>query len=118
MFYDRYVELCKQKGVTPTAAALEIGLSKATPTKWKRSGATPSGDNLKKIAAYFGITESELLSEEKIQLATNKQVELRENIRDNYATRTLFEAMVDATDADILAAAATIQRLKEERNIG
>lgn len=67
MFYDKYVELCKQKGVTPTAAALEIGLSKATPTKWKRSGATPSGDNLKKIAAYFGITESELLSEEKIQ---------------------------------------------------
>lgn len=79
MFYDRYVELCKQKGVTPTAAALEIGLSKATPTKWKRSGATPSVDNLKKIAAYFGITESELLSEEKIQPAPKHRETVKVN---------------------------------------
>ena len=52
VFYDKYAELCQQKGITPTAAALEIGLPKATPTKWKTSGATPSGENLKKIAVY------------------------------------------------------------------
>lgn len=115
MFYDKYVELCKQKGVTPTAAALEIGLSKATPTKWKRSGYTPSGDNLKKIAVYFGITESELLSDEKIQLADTKQVELREDIRNSYAFRILYDTLEDATDADILEAAAIIARRKEER---
>ena len=78
VFYDKYAELCKQKGITPTAAALEIGLLKATPTKWKNSGATPSGENLKKISVYFSITESDLLSDEKIQLTDNQQVELRE----------------------------------------
>lgn len=41
MFYDKFAELCDQKGVTPTAAAVAIGLSKATPTKWKKSNATP-----------------------------------------------------------------------------
>lgn len=115
MFYDKYVELCKQKGVTPTAAALEIGLSKATPTKWKRSGATPSSDNLKKIAVYFGITESELLSDEEIQLADTKQVELREDIHNSYAFRVLYDTLENATDADILEAAAIIARRKEER---
>ena len=116
MFYDKYVELCKQKGVTPTAAALEMGLSKATPTKWKTSGATPSGDNLKKIAVYFGITESDLLSEEKIQLIPNRQVELREELRNNSAFRVLYDTLKDATDADMLEAAAIIARRKEERN--
>jgi len=115
VFYDKYAELCKQKGITPTAAALEIGLSKATPTKWKNSGATPSGENLKKIAVYFDITESDLLSDEKIQLTDNQQVELREELRDNPAFRILYDTLKNATDADILEAAAIIARRKEER---
>ncbi len=119
VFYDKYAELCQQKGITPTAAALEIGLSKATPTKWKTSGATPSGENLKKIAVYFGITESELLSDKKIQLTTNQQqVELREELRDNPAFRILYDTLKDATDADMLEAAAIIARRKEERGKG
>ena len=120
MFYDKYVELCDQRNISPTAAALEIGLSKATPTKWKTSGATPSGDNLKKIAAYFGVTESDLLSDESIQLPANndessKRIELREDLRNSMAFRILFDTLEDATDADILEAAATIARRKEER---
>jgi transcriptional regulator with XRE-family HTH domain len=119
VFYDKYAKLCQQKGITPTAAALEIGLSKATPTKWKTSGATPSGENLKKIAVYFGITESELLSDKKIQLTTNQQqVELREELRDNPAFRILYDTLKDATDADMLEAAAIIARRKEERGKG
>lgn len=121
MFYDKYVELCAMKNVSPTAAAREIGLSKATPTKWKTSGATPSGDNLKKIAAYFGVTESDLLSDESVQLPVrnseeSKRLELREDMRDSMAIRILFDTLEDATDADILEAAATIARRKEERD--
>lgn len=121
MFYEQYVELCSQIGKTPTAVALEIGLSKATPTKWKKSGATPSGDNLKKIAAYFGVTESELLGDEKIKLTPNrdefsKHIELREDLRESYAVRILMETLKDASEADILEAAANIARRKEERN--
>ena len=63
MFYDLFLKLCEYKGVAPTTAALEMGFSKATPTKWKNSGATPSGKSLRTIAAYFGVTESYLLNE-------------------------------------------------------
>lgn len=121
MFYDKYVELCDQRNISPTAAALEIGLSKATPTKWKTSGATPSGDNLKKIAAYFGVTESDLLSDESIQLSArkdedSKHIELREDLRNSMAFRILYDTLENATDADMLEAAATIARRKEERD--
>lgn len=64
MFYDRFKQLCDKKGVSCNKAALEIGLSNATPTKWKKTGATPSGDTLDKIAAYFGVSADYLLGKE------------------------------------------------------
>lgn len=56
MFYDLFCALCERKGVSPTRAALEIGLSKSTPTTWKKKGTTPQAVQLKKIADYFGVT--------------------------------------------------------------
>ena len=35
---------------------MEIGLSKSTPTTWKKKGTTPQAVQLKKIADYFGVT--------------------------------------------------------------
>lgn len=66
MFYDRFKLLCGNKGVSCNKAALDMGLSNATPTKWKKSGATPSGDTLNKIAGYFGVTVDYLLGKETI----------------------------------------------------
>ena len=65
MFYDRFKQLCEQKGVSCNKAALEIGLSNATPTKWKKTGATPIGETLDRIAAYFGVTTDYLLGKEE-----------------------------------------------------
>ena len=64
MFYDRFKQLCDIKGVSCNKAALEIGLSNATPTKWKKTGATPVGETLDKIAAYFGVSADYLLGKE------------------------------------------------------
>lgn len=65
MFYDNYCVLCEMKKVTPTKAAKAVGLSAAAPTKWKKTGASPSAETLQKLAAYFGITVDELLGKEK-----------------------------------------------------
>ena len=64
MFYDKFVFLCKEKGVAPTRAALDIGLSKSAPIKWRTTGATPNGETLNKIADYFSVSVSVLLGEE------------------------------------------------------
>ena len=64
MFYDKYAQLCKRKGVSMSAAALEAGLSKSLVTKWKTNKVdVPSPDVLKKLSAYFGMPVSELLEE-------------------------------------------------------
>ena len=42
-----------------------MGLSNATATKWKKTGATPSGDTLSKIAVYFDVSIDDLLGNEE-----------------------------------------------------
>ena len=71
MFYDRFKQLCERKGVSCNKAALEIGLSNATPTKWKKTGATPAGDTLDKIAAYFGVSVDYLIGKETKKAPTD-----------------------------------------------
>lgn len=64
MFYDKFVQICKSRGISPSRAAIEAGLSKSTVTKWKTTpDAEPTGAALKKITEYFGITIAELLGE-------------------------------------------------------
>lgn len=65
MFYDRFKQLCEEKGVSCNKAALDIGLSNATQTKWRKTGATPRGDTLDKIAAYFDVSTDYLLGKEE-----------------------------------------------------
>lgn len=65
MFYDKYAQLCKQRGVSMSAAAMDAGLSKSLVTKWKVNKVdVPSPDVLKKLSVYFGMPVSELLGEE------------------------------------------------------
>ena len=68
MFYDSFVMLCESRGVSPSRAAIDAGLSKSTVTKWKRSpDARPTGNVIEKLTRYFGISVSELLGEEESQ---------------------------------------------------
>lgn len=71
MFYDVYTDLCNQKGVSRSRAASDMGLSNSTVTKWKKTGATPSGETLTKIAAYFGVSVDDLVKQEKKLVAKN-----------------------------------------------
>ena len=68
MFYDKYAHICKQRGISMSAAAMEAGLSKSLVTKWKANKVeVPSPDVLKKLSTYFNIPVSELLGEEKTE---------------------------------------------------
>lgn len=74
MFYDKYVAACQDKGISPSKAAEEIGLNKASVTNWKKNGYTPRADVLRRIADYFGVPMSFFLGEnEKAPLLTEKE---------------------------------------------
>ena len=64
MFFDKYSELCKKKGKTPTGAAIELNVSRATVNYWK-NGNVPKQDTLIKIANYFNVSVDYLLGNEK-----------------------------------------------------
>lgn len=64
MFYDKYCELCKMKGITPTKAAAEIGLGMGTPTAWKKRGTYPNPAQVKKVAQYFNVSIDWLMDNE------------------------------------------------------
>lgn len=87
MFFDIFSELCAKKGVSCKRAAEDIGLSNSITTKWKKTGATPSGKTLNKIANYFGVSISELLGKEEKEnspdefVLTEREKELLELFR-------------------------------------
>lgn len=65
MFYDKFVYLCKQKGVSPSRAAIDAGISKSLVTKWKTNNIQdPSAEVARKLAVYFNISVAELLGED------------------------------------------------------
>ena len=121
MFYDKYAQLCKQRGVSMSAAAVEAGLSKSLVTKWKVNQVeVPSPDVLKKLSAYFGIPVSELLGEEETKKATIDVVDddLREyldELRTRPEMRMLFSTTKNATKAQIEAIVQFIEGMQEKK---
>lgn len=64
MFFDIFNDLCKRKGVSCKRAAEDIGLSNSITTKWKKTGATPTGETLERISKYFVVSIDYLLGTE------------------------------------------------------
>lgn len=75
MFFDIFKLLCEIKGVSPKKATEDIGLSNSITTKWKKTGATPKGDTLQRIADYFGVTTDYLLTGEETKKAPTQEGE-------------------------------------------
>ena len=74
MFYDKFVCLCKQKGISPSRAAIDAGISKSLVTKWKTNKIQdPSADIARKLALYFNISVAELLGEEKMPTVSGER---------------------------------------------
>lgn len=108
MFYDKFVSLCKEKGVAPTRAALDIGLSKSAPIKWRTTGATPNGETLNKIAEYFSVSVSVLFGEETKKAPTPKGEREMDDL-----TNEILNELEGMSHAEILLVKERIQKIKE-----
>lgn len=74
MFWERFVKECERKGLKPNPAGKEIGVSSATITKWSQ-GVIPRGENLNKVASYFGVTSDYLLGNTDERTVKNEKLE-------------------------------------------
>jgi transcriptional regulator with XRE-family HTH domain len=107
VFYDKYAQLCKKRGISMSAAALEAGLSKSLVTKWKSNKVdVPSPDVLKKLSTYFGMPVSELLGEEKTE-------EHREMQKKNDALSDIIIEL--RTNEEFMSIVETIYKMDKEK---
>lgn len=114
MFYDKYVALCAQKGITPSAAAKAIGINKAAVSNWKYRKNGPSDVTMQKIADYFGVPVSELTEETK-KAPTDGE---REITFDDF-TFAMQNESKDLTEADkqiLLSMAKQLNDARKKRN--
>lgn len=74
MFYDRYVELCRKNGMSPTGVARKVGISSRTAADWAL-GAEPRNSTLKRIADYFNVDVSYFYEDDDIESKDDHLVE-------------------------------------------
>lgn len=62
MFSANLMKLCTENNIAPSTLAVKLGYSTTAGNKWA-NGSTPRQTALNKIAAYFGITVDQLVSD-------------------------------------------------------
>lgn len=64
LFVENIKKICKAKGIKPTVACRESGVDKSFINNIEARGQVPSVEKVQMLAAYLGVTTSELLGEE------------------------------------------------------
>lgn len=109
MFYDKFVQLCNERGEYPTAVAERIGVNRSAASRWAR-GALPRDTTLLRLAEYFGVTVAYLMGEESEE-ATKKAImdtsddgleAALEALRNQPGRRALLSATKNMTEAQVL----------------
>ena len=73
-FYENYLRLCNAAGKSPSAVALECGLSKAAVNGWKNGRSKPSDATLIKLAEYFGVSVEELTTKNALAQIKSERI--------------------------------------------
>lgn len=120
VFYDKFAQLCKQRGVSPSKAAVDAGISKSLVTKWRVNNIqVPSPEVLQKVSAYFSVPISDLLEEKKLFITQDEELdEYLEMLRTRPECRVLFSLTKDATKTDVEKAVAIIEALRNTEKKG
>ena len=101
VFYDRLLILCAKRGVSPSRAAKDIGLSNAAASGWA-DGKIPRDTTIVKFANYFNVSPGYMRGEEQKENPTShKTDEVDDLIAEKWARLTeqekqSFLAQIDA----------------------
>ena len=123
MFYDNYLKICEENGVSPTRVLLDLGISKSAITNWK-AGGEPLNETKKKIADYFGITVKQLMSgkiekaSEKSEAEDGELIEILEAVRRDPNKKILFSLTKNASSEDVKKCITIIKTICGDDNDG
>jgi len=63
-YYQNYLMLCNERGISPSKAGIEAGVTKTSISNWSNGKSKPNAANITKIATYFNVPV-EYFTEEK-----------------------------------------------------
>lgn len=106
MFYDNFIKLCEEIGLSPTRVVVQAGLSKGSISRWKEGG-EPLNEAKKRIADILGVTVPELMSGEKKKPASYGELSERDVM--------VLESFKQLTDDNKALVSALIARLRSDR---
>ena len=90
MFYDVYVQLCKNKNLSPSAAAIQSGINKGTVSVWKKKwekgiDVDPDQTTIDKLCSFFEVQETDLRGLEHIYSVLMPVAEAKIRVDDAWA---------------------------------
>ena len=100
MFKEIFIRLCNEKGVAPTAACVEIGLSNATFSCWTETS-IPRKATLMRIADYFGVSTDYLLGNVELDLQHFAEKEKEPTVTVDPKLLSLIDSMSEDELADL-----------------
>lgn len=115
MFMERFEELCRKNGYTPSGVMVAIGRSRSLAAKWKKENGTPSPEVLSQLAAFFDVSPEYLLGSTAGTL--DDEVTVRQEMLDNVDMRVLFDAARGIPRSKLYETIAMLNKFKEENGI-
>lgn len=113
--YEYFDRLLKINHITAYQVAKATGIATATLSDWKKGRSTPKQDKLQKIADYFHVPLSYLLSGNTESAPCDAELLcLIQNASQRESIKTLLEYSVRADDADIMLAVSVLKALEEK----
>lgn len=113
MFYDKFMQLCKERNVKPTPLIVELGLSSSNAAQWKK-GSTPRSQVLQKIADYFGVPVSYFFETEKAPTVAGERKDVLDEV--DIAFYGDFKELDEDQQATIRDMVAVMRQRKEQRS--
>ena len=110
VFYNKYVNLCNMKGVSPSAAAEEMGYQRSVVTRWSK-GTEPREATIQRVADYFGVDADYLRGKKE-----NPQIRQDQEVSESF--KELLGMMKDAPEDDLRLLIKMYQAIRSERNNG
>lgn len=103
-FYDRLCMLLKERNISQRKAEIDIGLSSAAISKWKKH--TPNMERVQKIADYLNVSVEYLMTGEEKEdrdkyYLNDETAKIAQQIFENKELRLLFDTAKDSSNEDI-----------------
>ena len=123
MFYENFLKLCQDNGISVYKATKDMGIGQSTATRWKQGTASPNAATLQKIADYFNVPVDYLLTGEtkKSPDTMSEDEEMMgylNELKNNPGMRILFSKAKGATKEDLEKVVKMIEIMRGDSDGG